>query len=684
MAALTAIIVLISAALLVWRRPKPRPDEERSRNHPTTRDAVADASDGTVELDSAARPPKAQPLNQREKESAGDSDVAQEKEPPAVPQPAASTQSQSAESQLSSKANGIEPIETVPAEPGGLLPPANSDEALPSGQTSLDLEKPPASDETAATDGLQSIAEPTVPAHAATAVGPTKPTPGKYPETEPGVPETADAEDAAESAFDELAIDGVAQAQHRQQLERKVRSDPEKQGQPREQSERRVRLDRDKPPQRYRPPSQKPPRQPSSGPANQESKRAAPSEVSLEIRVGLKFNRFGFCDIGLLPQRTPELDDEIAVKFEAIPFLLVSQEDWYQELHVENIGRYLTQGIELTGILADQRPARWLLSGRDLYVLANHQSVSFLLSTSRLLLGRSHAVLCRTELLQQVEAVLREAGCEGYTKLDESHGLPSGWIGLRGVLPTKAIPLELGSDLFYAIKPAPDIEINLEGGVWLRASAWMAGYPPRIKLFGASNEAVKVLIDGKEAQQTEQGFLTADGCELPGPHLVYCEGLSRSCSYSIEEPPDSWQAWPAYHFGRADICGPLVQLPEAAGGRIFAVPMSNPLLLGAEPGQLFRCTSRNVARWKGFVPFDVVWALPAQPLLCDKTAARILQFADMPVAPTKTRASAALAWSKAILDASRKGLILENGSPDSTLRWSEYKRAARNIRRAAR
>ena len=69
---------------------------------------------------------------------------------------------------------------------------------------------------------------------------------------------------------------------------------------------------------------------------------------------------------------------------------------------------------------------------------------------------------CVVELLPQVEAILREAECQEYTKLYESHGVPPGWIGLRGVSPTKAIPLMMGSDPFYALKPAPDIEIELK------------------------------------------------------------------------------------------------------------------------------------------------------------------------------------------------------------------------------
>ena len=179
-------------------------------------------------------------------------------------------------------------------------------------------------------------------------------------------------------------------------------------------------------------------------------------------------------------------------------------------------------------------------------------------------------------------------------------------------------------------------------------------------------------------------FLRVDGYDLPGSAFRLLRGAVCSRSYSIEEPPDSWEAWPAYQFGQAKICGPLVQLPpEEAGRPAFTVPMSNPLLIGAEPGQIFRCSARSVAVWKGFVPFDVVWALPAQPLMCNKKTARILQFADKPLMPRRA-GTRPLAWCIAILDASRKGLRIESGSADSAARWSEYKKTARNIWRAAR
>jgi hypothetical protein len=340
-------------------------------------------------------------------------------------------------------------------------------------------------------------------------------------------------------------------------------------------------------------------------------------------------------------------------------------------------------------VLPDKRRAHWLLKRRDVYVLAAQPHSNTQVLTDRLRIGRSDAVLCKTELAPEVEALLIRAGCEGYIKFDEELGVPRGWAGFRKVVPQIPVPLEPGTDKFYALKPAPDIEIEFEGGVCLRNSAYLAGYPPQIKVYGQHAGEAGVFIDGKAAQLTPGGAFRADGYASPGPHIVDCPGSSCSRSYSIEEAPDHWAEWPAYSFGQADVCGALVRPKDsAANERLFSVPMSNPLLLGAEPGQVFYCSRRKAAYWKGFVPFDVVWALPAQPLTCNKKVARILQFGNvLPIVPEwnerqKRRTRPALAWSRLILDAARKGLRIESTDPCAALCWCEYKKAAHDIRRA--
>jgi hypothetical protein len=663
------ITVLVAAPLgflfwLLWRRATSSSVKDGSVHRSTAGGMVTNQVNiAILDADRLPEYPSGdEPLEESDEEFAKDTGERAEIEQPQVLETHAPTQPQTAESTFSGEVLGEEPIARDAIDTSEvLLCPASTALSLPSSiEISPEHSQPAEEPGIADNNGDHSAGEPIPRAAGATA------TFGDGLQTEPASPETPVPE-VSESLIDRLTEEAAG-------IEREQPEQPEP-----------VERETEKTPQRYRPPPQKPPRQTTARPANQELQRAAPSEVSCDIRIRLTFDRFGFCAIALLPERTSDLDNEVAVKLGGKPVLLMAQEDWYQDLQVENIGGYLRQGVELRGVLKDDRSARWLLTGRDLYVLASHHRASGFVSTNRLALGRCHVVLCVVGLLHEVEAILNEAGCEGYTRLDESHGVPSGWVGLRNVTPTKAISLNLGSDPFYAVKPPPDIEIDLEGGVCLRNSIWLAGYPPQIRLLGESSAAVRVLVDDKEAQPTAEGFFIVDGYDTSGRHSVYCEGLSCSSSYSIHEPPDSWQEWPAHHFAQADICGPLVQpAAETVSGRLFTGPMSNPLLIGAEPGQIFRCSPRNVAFWKGFVPFEVVWALPAQPLQCNKKTARILQFASVPVAPLKPGRKPGLVWSNAILDASRKGLLIENGSSDSTARWNDYKKAARNIWRAAR
>lgn len=438
-----------------------------------------------------------------------------------------------------------------------------------------------------------------------------------------------------------------------------------------------------KPPSRYRPPQQRPARVPVTKP-NTQSPRSEAGDTLLRVKVRLTFDHQGFCQIWFLPERSPDLDEEVLVKLKGDSLRLVAQEDWYQDIQLDNPGEFLRNSLELKGRIADGRSIRWLLTGRDLYVLANHPRASGFISTDRLVLGRTHVVLCVKELVAEVEALLSVGGCAEYVKLDDTYGVPQGWVALRNVSPTKAIQLDPGIDPFYPIKPAPDVDIELTGGICLRNSVWLSGYPPLIHIVGEFDESIKVRIDLKEAHPGSDGSLVVDGYDEVGSHSVYCEGLSCSSSYSIEEPPESWEEWDAYGFGATQICGPSIRRADGAKPELpCVVPITNLLLLGAKPGQVFRCTPRRVKRWKGFVPFEVVWALPSEPLRCDKRVARILDYNPIPVA-AGDHTGLVFEWTKAILDASRKGLELSHENSDVAQRWKEYKKVAREIWKANR
>jgi len=436
---------------------------------------------------------------------------------------------------------------------------------------------------------------------------------------------------------------------------------------------------------RYRPPSQKSPNTRERNTSPSEVKRRVATFRQLDIVVHIILDRHGFCAVYLLPVRTADLNETISARYPDGSLELVAQEEWYQDLPFEEIASYLRNGIELRARLDNRQPVRWTLTGRDVYVLATHPDASGYVSTNRLVLGRSHLVMCIGEQVEEVSRVLREAGCDSYTQLDQSSGVPEGWILFRGVTPTKAIILGEGADQYYALKPAPDLEIEFEGGICIRNSEWLVGYPPQIKLFGQISDAVKVFVDGVEAQRLPDGTILAATFDSLGQHTVVCEGLSHSRSYSIVDAPESWEMWPAYRFSGASICGPIIQPhADAADNKMVCVPTSNPLLIGAEPGQIFRCTVRSGGIWKGLVPFDPIWALPAHPLICRKSTARIIQLSELQPQYSANSGRAELNWSNAILDAARKGLRIETSLPDATLTWAAYRELARRIRRRAK
>ena len=170
----------------------------------------------------------------------------------------------------------------------------------------------------------------------------------------------------------------------------------------------------------------------------------------------------------------------------------------------------------------------------------------------------------------------------------------------RGFVPTNPVPQEEGSDILNVLRPHPQIEILLEGGVPLGYNSWLGGYPPAIRILGDAQHTHKVLIDGKEAEIRDGGVHRARGWDELGSHLVWCSNVSRS--YSLIRLEQTWDASPAYVFdsqsgggGRVAICGPLVR-PFTIDATLGKVPtclevddflQNNPTLLGAIPGQVF-------------------------------------------------------------------------------------------------
>jgi hypothetical protein len=460
-----------------------------------------------------------------------------------------------------------------------------------------------------------------------------------------------------------------------------------------------------RPAPKYRAPAGGPP--PRRRPSNSQTTRgnASPSAARARpaaIDVRVVFQRGGYSIVSLLPHRLPGLPDELVVSSEAGNVdLLALQDERYQDVVPYNLAELLRTGIMWKHSDTGQE---WLLSGREVFVLAHGTTHRGFVSCPRLALGREHVVLCTATQLGLVEDALKAAGCAGWTQLGEHDGAPAGWRVLRNVIPWKSVPPSSDSDILNILRPLPEVEIALEGGIRLAYNIWLLGYPPVIRIYGDPEHIEVVLIDGHKAAGSEQDGYTAPGWDVEGDHQVWCGSTSRSYSLVRSEPSSTY--WPAYSFTlrstrgedhKFEFCGPLVR-PIAAIGRsdqrqVVQVPPSNPILLGARPGEVYFARLRSDLRGAqclAMPPFDPVWALPPQPLRCDKRANRILLVGE-PSAGISNASRETVCdrrslemWCRLILDAGRKGLALEPASLSTRDLWRRHKRLARSLWRNLR
>ena len=420
---------------------------------------------------------------------------------------------------------------------------------------------------------------------------------------------------------------------------------------------------------------------------------------SFPIEVRLIIERGGFCKVSLIAKRSSDLPEDLVVATPGGTLeLRAMQDEWYQDITPPDISRAIQEGIEWH-YEGNDGEYRWLLSGRELYVLSGRPDLRGYVSQPCLELGREHVVLCTEHLRDQVEEAIRIAGAEPAELMDASLGAPAGWVVFRGIVPQRAVSLTSGADIMNALRPLPRIDISFEGGIRLEYTTWLEEFPPAIRVYGSSEHILDIFIDGQRAACGEDGAYRVSGWDSAGTHTVWCEGVSKT--YSIVPFAASWEAWDAYSFPiacgsdrRLSICGPLVR-ETATDAQDWApsllVPPSNPLILGASPGEY--CIATRVSGVVGSScvaspSFSPVWALPRQPLRCNKKTARIIFLGN--ATPPKARDckwktgkrkndDCIDAWCRMILDASRKGLWLVPYNEKVQNFWFCYKRLARSI-----
>jgi hypothetical protein len=432
----------------------------------------------------------------------------------------------------------------------------------------------------------------------------------------------------------------------------------------------------------------------------------------MPIEVRLEFEKGAFCRVSLLPRRAAGMPPELAVEGSGFPpELLALQDEWYQDIILHDIGHLLKEGIEWAGVLPDGAVARFSFSGREVLVLARHGDVNGFVSAPRLVLGNEgeHVVLCVAERLSDVRSAISLTGSTEPTELNTDNGLPVGWVGLRGVRPQNPVEPSRDGDIMDALRPLPDVEIDLSGGIRIDRRTWLTGFPPTVKLLGDTSTVGVVTIDGKEATLSTEGGYVAPGWDSAGDHNVWCTSDSRS--YEIRSGAETWEPWDAYAWSlgeataagtqsRPVICGALVRPPRFArvDSRPTVVPASNPILIGARPGEVEVCRPRSDVRAGfciGFTSFEPIWALPANALHADKRTARVLLIGPLvsvnridprsiaPARGARRRAlpSGAHRWYSAILAASKKRLHTEPLRAEIAELWQGYCRCANALRR---
>ncbi len=460
----------------------------------------------------------------------------------------------------------------------------------------------------------------------------------------------------------------------------------------------------------YQPPSGKPPtptpqRDPSS--EGNRNKTSSPNHAqTAPILLRLLFDRGGCCRITLLPKRPAGMPDKITLRSSKERIECVAlDDDWYQDIEPARLGYLLRNGLvwkdEATG-------HEWNLSGRDLFVFGQGTSHRGFVSCPRLALQRKHIVVCAEAKLVPVEEVLHEAGCDRWQQLGQTDGLPDGWVALRPVVPSRPVAQVDEADILNVLRPLPQIEIAFEGGIGLGYNSWLAGHPPSIRVYGDPQHTQSIRIDGQQAEPSADGSYTAPGWDESGNHEVWC--VASTTRYQLIEHQPSQVLWPAYSFqsprndtgAYATICGPIVrsysgEAPLGYGTddpETIPVPPTNPVLIGPALQDFFRASHPHPLHGVNFVaspPFAPVWALPAEPLLCDKRHTRILLIGD-PVEPERSifrirrsRAPATLhPWCRLVMDASRKGLFVQSATPEIQDLWSRYRAHARYVWRNSR
>jgi len=421
--------------------------------------------------------------------------------------------------------------------------------------------------------------------------------------------------------------------------------------------------------------------------------------TTLRVRVQLTFARNGgLKTVRIVPYRSAETPTELEViDSDTQDALLLTRlrDDCYTPVALGEVADALQKGVRWLERSETPRWC-WVLGGRELYVFGPGDSFGFsgFISTEALWLNERHAVMARTGIRDKVSAALIEAGCGKFAILDEtSCGVPAGWIVFSEVTPSCPVPRRADNPIFNALCPLPNIKPQFVGGIRLERNVFLAGFPPRIRFTGDVKDGFPVLIDGQPAQPASDGAFEVPKWDAEGEHRLWFG--DRSETYSLRTMEEGWGSWLAHDFGTgAAICGASTHRIDGARWRQVRIPATNPLLVGARPGEIFFCQVRQDVRFDtilALVPFSPVWALPSDPAHADRHSARLVLLDSQEPVPAITHANwnrragdAVRQWIAAVNDAGRKRLALKAENDEAKSLWQRYRIAAKQLRRKIR
>ncbi|MEW8232446.1 MAG: hypothetical protein AB2745_19145 [Candidatus Thiodiazotropha endolucinida] len=432
---------------------------------------------------------------------------------------------------------------------------------------------------------------------------------------------------------------------------------------------------------------------------SEQSKAPASRARTLRMHLHAMHGRRNQFRISLLPERPKDFDENVEIKGpdNQVVTWSASQDDWYADVDQSDLGNLLVTGAEWE-LNAGVDQIKWVLSGREIYVLASDSkgTISGYIPVSRLILFEEHLVLCARNQEQDVRQALDNAGCSGFTYMSDAGGMPAGWVLFHHVRPTVAVAHDNSAGIINILRPTHDIEIVLQGGIRLSHSSWLNAHPPVISIHGGDNKEMDVIIDGNTAYRDESGKYVAEAWDKPGQHTVFCGGVTQS--YELVNSGDEWEFFDAFFYAAGinkqktiSVCGPAV-LPSLGSRYTALIPKESACIIGAVPGQIVLASvGENVSRGEyiAVADFPIAWVLPSNPLTCNKSSSYVKMIGyeeaveDVEFGNRRFNQDI-LHWCQVILNASRRKLGVEPPTEEANQLWESYKKVARRYWRRLR